>query len=215
VTSADADTLSNLWVYAYRSDQGLFRGPAEFAARAEEDGSYLLDLLPGRWFLVARARQQGPVSGPPRSGDSWVVYERNPLVLQPGEARRIDLQLQRVTAPLLLRGGILSHGSTGFTGTLVGPENRPLAGAFVLAYHDQEFRRMPDHSSAAATADGHFTLYVESAGRYCLVARQGTRGQPVQGELYGLLGAGDAGCRQAASGEILDVGEIHLSPYLR
>ncbi len=215
VTAAAKETAGNLWVYAYRSQQGGFRGPADFASRVEGDGSYLLDLLPGRWYLVARSRPQGPLTGPPQTGDAWAVYQQNPITLNVGDVQRIDLQLQPVAATMLLRGGALSHSDTGFTGVLVGPENRPVAGAIALAYQDADFRRMPDHSSAQVAADGRFTLFVTAAGRYCLVARQGTRGQPIQGELYGLLGKGDSGCRNVADGEILDVGEIHLRPYMR
>lgn len=208
------ETVDSVWIYAYRTQQGGFRGPADFAVRADDDGRYLLDLLPGRWFLVARSRQ-GAVSGPPRSGDGWGVYQNNPLVLQPHEALWVDLQLQPVAQTQLLLGGNVAQGETGFTGILFGPDNKPATGTVALAYRDQDYRRMPDHSSAAVASDGRFTLYVTSPGSYCLLARQGTRGQPRQGELYGLLGTGNAACRNLANGEMLNVGEIHLTPYLR
>jgi hypothetical protein len=208
------ESADSVWVYAYRHQQGGFRGPADFAVRADGDGQYLLDLVPGRWFLVARSRQ-GAVTGPPRSGDGWVVYQKNPVVLQPHEALRIDLQLQPVAQTPLLRGGNVAQSETGFTGRLLGPDNKPVTGAVALAYRDQDYRRMPDHSSVAVATDGRFTLYVATPGSYCLLARQGSRGQPRQGELYGLLGIGDAACRNLANGEMLNVGEIHLTPYLR
>jgi hypothetical protein len=206
---------ANLWVYAYRSQQGGFRGPADFAARVDADGRYLLDLLPGHWYLVARSRQQGSQTGPPRAGEAWAIYGENPLVLKQREVRRIDLQLQEIAPATLLRGSALKQGDTGFRGQLVGPENVPVAGAIALAYRDRDYRRMPDHSSAVTAADGFFTLYVATAGRYCLLARQGYRGQPVQGELYGLLGTGESACRNLVAGELLDIGVIHLKPYLR
>lgn len=212
---ADSDPAASIWVYAYRSQLGGFRGPADFAARVDEDGRYLLDLLPGRWFLVARSRQQGPLTGPPQTGDAWEIYQKNPLILQPDETRRVDFQLQQVAPALVFRAGNLSRGETGFSGRLIGPDGQPVVGAIALAYQDQDYRRMPDHSSGAVSADGHFRLYVASPGKYCLVAREGTRGQPRQGELYGLLGAGEAGCRELAKEEMLDIGEIHLRPYLR
>lgn len=212
---SDGEAATSVWVYAYRSDLGGFRGPADFAARVDEDGSYLLDLLPGRWFLVARSRQQGPLTGPPQAGDAWGIYQGNPLALHADEVRRIDLQLQQVAPTLLLRGGNLGSGDSGFSGRLIGPDKHPATGAIAMAYRSQDFHRMPEHSSKAVTADGRFTLYVGAPGRYCLVARQGTRGQPRQGELYGMLGTGDEGCRELDRGEMLDVGEIHLTPYLR
>lgn len=204
-----------VWVYAYRTRQDGFRGPADFAARVDGGGHYLLDLLPGRWFLVARSRLQDALAGPPQAGDRWAVYPDNPVVLQQREVRQIDLRLQPVAATMLLRGASLGREDTGFHGRLVGPDKTPVVGAVALAYRDQDYRRMPEHSSAAVSDSGSFTLLVAEAGRYCLVARQGKRGQPVQGELYGLLGIGAAGCREVGLREIIDVGEIHLTPYLR
>ena len=74
---------------------------------------------------------------------------------------------------------------------------------------------MPDQTSPAVGPDGRFVLYVPDAGRYCLAARQRSRGQPIQGELYGLLGDGEQACRTVPRGVLLDVGDIRLTPYLR
>lgn len=205
---------ASVWVYAYHNQAGGLRGPADFAARVDGDGRYLLDLPPGQWFLVARARQQGPMAGPPHADDTWAIYEKNPLVLRSQEVRQVDLQLLQM-ATTSLRNRPLSRSNSGFSGRLIGPNQKPVAGAVVLAYRNQDYRRSPEYVSTAVAEDGLFTLYVAPPGRYCLVARQGTRGQPRQGELYGLLGVGDAGCRELTKGEILDVGEIHLTPHLR
>lgn len=202
----------NAWVYAYRSSENGFRGPADYAARVGGDGRYLLDLLPGSWFLVARARQQGPLSGPPQAGDAWALYQSNPLVLQANEVQRIDFRLQKAPTPLLRS---LNTGETGFIGRLLGPDRQPVVSAFALAYRDRNFRRMPDYSSAGTDADGRFLLYVDEPGRYCLIARQGTRGQPRQGELFGQLGKGEAGCLEVEKGQLLDVGVFHLKAYMR
>lgn len=203
------------WVYAYKNRQGNFRGPAEYAARVERDGHYTLDLLPGSWYLVGRYRPQGGSDGPPRAGDAWAIHPGNPVVVVSGLALRIDFQLSAVSQQMLLRGGSLGSGDTGFRGRLVDVRGAAVAGAFALAYNDLEFQRMPDHTSAAVDETGQFTLYVPQPGRYCLAARQRTRGQPVQGELYGMLGKGAAACRKVASGQIIDVGAIRLAPYLR
>jgi hypothetical protein len=74
---------------------------------------------------------------------------------------------------------------------------------------------MPEATSPAVGEDGRFTLYVSRSGQWCLAARTRTRGQPVAGELYGVLGEGQAGCREAAGGQLVDIGEIRLAPYRR
>ena len=203
------------WVYAYKNQQGNYRGPAEYAARVEADGHYTLDLLPGNWYLVGRSRPQGDIDGPPRAGDAWAIHPGNPVTVAAGQPQRIDFSLAAVSQPMLLRGGSLGSGDTGFRGRLLDAQGAVVAGAIVLAYTDLEFQRMPDHTSAAVDGSGQFTLYVPQAGRYCLAARQRTRGQPIQGELYGMLGKGEAACRTVVSGQIIDVGAIRLRPYLR
>ncbi len=70
-----------------------------------------------------------------------------------------------------------------------------------------------NNGSFTVSEDGRFHLYVERIGQWCLAARTRTRGQPISGELYGLLGTGESGCRNTVSGQVLDVGMIRLTPY--
>lgn len=213
VVDAAGRAAAGAHVYAYRNPRGGLRGPADFEAPVDDDGRYFLDLVAGSYHLVARMRHGGGDAGPPRRGDAWGVWPRNPLQVGEGMTTRADFVIQEVSQPRLLREGSLSSGETGFTGTLIDAAGAPVAGAFVLAYRTPDQRRMPDHTSAAVGADGRFTLYLPKAGRYCLAARSKTRGQPVAGEPYGLLAPGDAGCREAVAGAILDVGTIVLTPY--
>ncbi len=211
----DGQPASDTWIYAYASQQGNFRGPADFAARGEADGRYLLDLPPGEWYLVARKRKDSSTSGPPKTGDIWAIYSANPLIVHQGTLQQINFRLQKAGQHMLLRGDSVSSGDTGFRGRLVDTNGQPLTGAFALVYRNNDFRRMPDYTSAAVGADGKFVIYVPDAGRYCLAARQRNRGQPIQGEPYGLLDKGKTGCRTIDKGTILNVGKIHLTPYLR
>lgn len=203
------------FVYAYRSPKGGLRGPADFAAEVHEDGSYFLDLVDGAYYLVARRRRGGTESGPPRPGDAWAIYSRNPVVVREGFTSRADFVLQGVTQPMLLRQGSLAAGDTGFTGRIVDGQGRPVSGAFALAYRSPDFRRMPEYTSPAAGEDGIFHLYLPEAGMWCLAVRTRTRGQPMAGELYGVLGEGPQGCRPLENGEILDLGAIVVTPYRR
>lgn len=207
--------LAGTYVYAYRSARGGLRGPADFAALVDTEGNYFLDLVEGRYHLTARWRKTGADEGPPRPGDAWGVFPRNPVEVRPGRTARADFVLRSQSHTQLAREGSLTSGDTGFRGRLVTPTGAPLAGAFVLAYRQADFRRIPDYTSLPADAAGNFTLYLHDAGRWCLAARTETRGQPRVGEPYGRLGAGDAACRQVSKGEFVDVGEIVLQPYQR
>ncbi len=210
VSDAAGAPAAGAYVYAYRSARGGLRGPADFEAEVGGDGRYFLDLVEGRYHLVARSRPGGSDVGPPRAGDAWALFARNPVEVRPGRTSRADFRLQRVTQPMLMREGTLTSGETGFTGRLVDAEGEPVSGAFVLAYGSADFQRRPDYTSPAVGEDGRFTLYLPGPGRFCLAARLQTRGQPRAGEPYGVL---EGDCPQAQEGRLLDVGSIVLRPY--
>lgn len=217
VTDSTGQAVVGAWVYAYRNTSSSLRGPADFGARTDKDGNYVLDLVEGRYYLVARWRRAGGEAGPPQAGDAWALHAGNPVAVESGQLRPANFILQGVQTgqPTLLRSGSLGQGKTGFTGQLVDEFGDALPGAFALAYSDTDFRRMPDYTSAVVGSDGRFQLYLPGGGQYCLAARTRTRGQPIAGEPYGLLGEGAAGCLVAIENRLIDVGVIHLSPYQR
>lgn len=201
------------YVYAYRNMRSSLRGPADFEAQVNNDGHYFLDLVEGDYYLVARMRQSGADAGPPKPGDAWALPARNPVTVNPTEVTVVNFTLQGVAQPMLMREGTLTSGETGFSGQLVDSEDKPLPGAFVIAYPDSDFQHMPEATSPSVGDDGRFQLYVERPGQWCLAARTRTRGQPIAGEPYGKLGLHESGCRNAVAGKIIDVGTIRLTPY--
>ena len=213
VRNAKGRPAAGAFVYAYRSASHGLRGPADFGIRVERDGRYFLDLVEGEYHLVARLRQTGADAGPPRPGDAWSLYPKNPVRVEPGRVANIDFTLQGGTVPRQVRQGSLTTGDTGFRGTLVDGAGQPFTGAFALAYRTPDFHRMPDFTSTPADSSGAFILYVPEAGEYCLAARSKTRGQPRAGEPYGQLDRGGEACLAVAPGEVVDVGRIVLTPY--
>lgn len=201
------------FVYAYRNLRSNMRGPADFEARVNEEGDYFLDLVEGSYFIVARKRQSGADSGPPRPGDGWALPPKNPVAVNPGEVTKINFTMQSSGQAMLLRSGAIPIGNTGFTGILVDVQNNPVPGAFVIAYPDTNYHQRPEVTSSPAGKDGRFQLFVTRMGKWCLAARIRTRGQPIAGELYGLLGKNETGCRNTEPGTLLDVGTIQLRPY--
>ncbi|MDZ4183717.1 MAG: hypothetical protein U1D97_01905 [Desulfuromonadales bacterium] len=215
VTNKEGAPALGAAVYAYRSPKGGLRGPADFEALVGAEGDYFLDLVEGTYYLTARLRRSGSDAGPPRSGDGWAIFGHNPVTVRPGMTSRADLILRGVTQPMLLKEGSLTSGDSGFTGQIVDSAGHPVAGAIALAYRSPDYHRMPDYTAAATGEDGRFALYLPQGGTYCLAARTKTRGQPRDGEPYGLLAEGAEGCRSLTKGEIRDVGTIILSPYHR
>ena len=215
VLTPDGTPALGAYVYAYRSNSKGLRGPADFAASVDGNGDYTLDVIQGEYHLIARKRQSGGGSGPPRTGDAWAVYANNPVLINGPDAGPADFRLQAGTGLHQVRQGSLTSGDTGFSGRLYDTEDEPVEGAFVLAYRTADFRRMPDFTSLPADVDGRFILYVPDSGSYCLAARKQTRGQPREGEPYGTLGQDEASCRHVNRGQILDVGTIILRPHRR
>lgn len=213
ITSSSNSPATGAFVYAYRNMRSNLRGPADFEAQVDKSGHYFLDLVEGDYYLVARMRQSGADAGPPKPGDAWALPPKNPVKVTPHEVVVVNFSLQGVAQPMLMREGTLTSGDTGFTGLLIDSNNKPLAGAFVIAYPDNDFQRMPEATSPAVGDDGRFQLYVERTGQWCLAARTRTRGQPISGEPYGKLGAHKSGCLNVVPGQVIDVGKIRLTPY--
>lgn len=213
VTDSRGEPAVGAYIYAYRNPRSNLRGPADFEALVGNDSHYFFDLVEGEYYLVARMRRSGADAGPPKVGDAWALPTQNPVTVKSGQVTTIDFVLQGIAQPMLMREGTLSSGDTGFTGTLIDAEGKPLAGAFVIAYPDTDFQHMPEATSPSVGDDGRFHLYVERPGRWCLAARTRTRGQPIAGEPYGKLRDPADGCRDAVSGQLIDIGTIRLHPY--
>jgi hypothetical protein len=213
VTDSRGVPATGAYVYAYRNPRSNLRGPADFESKVNTKSRYFLDLVEGDYYLVARMRQSGADAGPPKAGDAWALPAKNPVTVHPGELTTVNFVLQGVAQPMLMREGTLTSGDTGFSGQLIDSDGQPLPGAFVIAYPDNDFQRMPEATSPSVGENGRFHLYVERPGQWCLAARTRTRGQPIAGEPYGTLGIKGSNCRNAVTGQVIDVGTIRLTPY--
>jgi len=213
VRDTRGESVANARVYAYRSARTGLRGPADFEALTDSEGRYFLDLVEGDYHLAARKRRDGGDTGPPRSGDAWAIYPRNPVRVIPDHTSSASILIQSLSGSRVLRSGSLTSGDTGFTGRIVDAAGVSVAGAFALGYRDEDRRRPPDFNAPVTSDDGRFTLYLSEAGRYCLAARLSTRGQPGPGEPYGIPEGGRRGCFAVEPGRILDIGTIVLTPF--
>ena len=213
VTDNTNSSATGAYVYAYRNMRSSLRGPADFEAQVDKMATTFWTLSKGITIWLRVCVSPEPMPGHPSQVMPGRCLQETRYSLDPAEVTVINFILQGVAQPMLMREGTLTSGETGFSGQLVDSDDKPLPGAFVIAYPDSDFQRMPEATSPSVGDDGRFQLYVERPGQWCLAARTRTRGQPIAGEPYGKLGRAESGCRMAVTGKIIDVGTIRLTPY--
>ena len=179
--------LAGASVYAYRRRNSNFLGPADFAsAPSGRDGAYLLDLVEGSYWLVARKRASGGDAGPLVPGDLQRIHPGNPATVSPGGFTPVDLELEEMRDLMSSRTGPRGPTTTGIRGRITDESGAPVAWVFAIAYASADMRRVPDFTSAMTASDGQFVLYLPAGGHYWLGARKHIREKPAPGEPYGL-----------------------------
>jgi hypothetical protein len=187
--SYQGEPLERVYLYVYRDAKDGFKGPAYNIVPVEK-GRFRLRLPPGDYYLLARKRQQGGRYGPVAIGDYFNFYYGNPVHLEQGEIRTINLET--ITRLSNLEQGEDELPFHGIRGRVLGADGQPVAGVYVFAYREAGMTGTPDFFSAATTADGSYELRLPTTGAYYLLARQSFGGPAADGELYGkYLGTGD------------------------
>lgn len=201
-------------VYAYRRASANFLGPADFAsAPSAPDGSYLIDLVEGSYWLVARKRASGSDAGPLLPGDLQRVHPGNPATVAAGAFTVVDLELEEMRELMLSRAGPRGPTGTGIRGRIVDAAGVPVAWVFAFAYAGEDMRRMPDFTSALTAADGRYVIHLPAGGRYRVGARAHIREKPAPGELFGLYGGAPDHAVEVATGAFAEGVDIVLRPF--
>lgn len=183
VTSGGAPA-ENVFVYAYHRAESAFRDLG-FAASAPTatDGSFVMELPPGVYYLLARRRAGGGVAGPMRKGDLFGYYPANPVTIVPGTYLRVALPV--TTLKLRNVPSYSGKAAASVEGRILGPDGNPRAGVYAALYDNPDLLNRPVFLSDVTGADGRFRLPVPLPGVYYLGARNGYGGAPGAGGLYG------------------------------
>jgi hypothetical protein len=175
------DLLEKCYLYIYRDPEHGFKGPAYFVQPVEK-GRFRLRLPPGDYWLLARKRGKGGQFGPIEIGDYFNFYHGNPLHLEAGQLREINIET-------ITRRSMLEEEEAfpfqGFTGTVFNPGGIPAAGVRVFAYRTSDMTGIPEHFSSPTGADGRYSLSLPSRGPWYLLARESFGGPAAEGEMYG------------------------------
>ncbi len=185
---------SGAYLYVYTEDAAGLMGPSYGeAVQAEDNGTFQVDLPPGRYYLAARWRADGSRVGELTAGDFNGVYPQNPVTVIRGEMLPLaDLPLAPVDAELHQQrhasGKFVATG-TALAGRVIDEDGTPVRGVYVFAYLDSRMVGKPTYISDPSGADGAFTLHLGEGGIYYVGARS-TFGGPLEpGEWIGTYDA--------------------------
>ncbi|MCF6178921.1 MAG: carboxypeptidase-like regulatory domain-containing protein [Geopsychrobacter sp.] len=179
---------------------------------SDEAGVAELQLGAGTYYIVARKRQSGGMTGPLRAGDFFGYYAENPLVLEENQVLNIGIDLVEVPQKIEREADHL-FGKTSIRGLVQNAVGSPVAGVRVLLYPDETMLNRPLYVSQPSNRKGEYLLSFPKGGTYFLAARNKLGGAPGPGELYGrYTGSPDSSIRirngQALKGVNLLVEEM-------
>lgn len=201
------------FIYVYTENAAGLTGPSYgAAAQSDEDGSFILNLPPGRYHLVARQRADGSRIGEVAGGDLNGVYPGNPVEVKSGVILPLgDLPLtpvdgerhaaRRATGPFAATDTLVR-------GRIVDADQQAVAGISVFAYLDSRMVGKPRYRSAPSAADGAFVLYLGDGGTYYLGARAALGGPLEPGERVGTYDGDPRHAVAVVRGEARDLGVI-------
>lgn len=202
--------LERSYLYVYKSTETDFRGPAWFVQPVEK-GRFRMSLPPGKYWLLARKRVRGGQYGPIEIGDYFNYYHGNPVKIEKGTMRNI--QLETITRLSMLEADPDAE-FRGIRGKLLTDDGRPAEGLRVFAYRSAKMSGTPPYISSPSDSQGGFALNIAEAGRYWLLAREMIGGPAGQGELYGKWNKGSAASAIELSErtKVKEV-QIYVSPH--
>ncbi len=175
--------LAGARVFAYLDAAQGLRGPGfALSDPSGPDGSFLLSVPPGTYFVAARLREGG-LRGALHPGDRFGVLPRFPLRIAEGEAVRVDIET--VEIPSAERMARFRGGFATLTGRIVDDRGRPVAGMRACLYANPQMLDRPAAVAEPSGPDGSFVLATSLAGTFYLGAREVLGGPPAPGERVG------------------------------
>lgn len=201
----DGVPVADAYVYVYASPDGHFKGMGvAMSPPTGADGAFAIDgLAESGYFLVARRRAAGGLTGPLEKGDQFGFFPGNPVYLKDGQAARLDLEMIEKEKPLSY-SEVTSGVETVLRGRVVDKGGAPQAGVYAFAYEDRVFGHQRPYAHSGRTgADGAFSIYLDRGGLFYLGARENFGNSPKPGERFGFYdGTPDHAVELPASGTL-------------
>lgn len=169
----------------------------------DEAGYFELPLSVGTYYLVARKRGSGQMSGPLRAGDHFGYYAGNPLIVKKDVVSLVGIDLMEVPAKVSRLAGSM-FGKTSIQGKVLNIAGSPVVGVRVLLYTNDTMLNRPLYVSQPSAVDGSYILSFPKGGTYFLAARDKLGGAPAPGELYGRYTGSQDSSVQIRTGQKLE-----------
>jgi hypothetical protein len=188
--TVDGQVVTGGVVFAYLSypDVLAFKPFAASGATAD-DGSYSLDLPPGKYFVVAKKRAAGLTDGPLAVGDALSYNGSNPITVDPGGYVHVGFSLSRKIEAVAYRDG--SDPATGSLEGIIEYQGQPLEGAGLRIFLDgADLFRGQGYATAPPTGkSGAFRIDLLPESAFFLIVRKrakGTGAGPIaEGDYFG------------------------------
>lgn len=169
----------------------------------DENGYFELPLPAGTYYLVARKRANGQMTGPLSSGDHFGYFAGNPLMVKAGVVNRIGIDMVEVPEKVSRLADTM-FGKTSIHGKVLNAVGSAVVGVRVLLYADETMLNRPLYVSQPSAADGSYVLSFPKGGTYFLAARNKLGGAPGPGELYGRYNGSQDGSIRVRTGQKLE-----------
>ncbi len=197
--------VEDAYLYVYSSPESLLKGMGiAMAPPTGPDGRFLVEGLPeSGYFLVARRRASGGMTGPLEKGDLYGFYPGNPLYLRDGAVTKVRIEMVEKEKGLSY-SEVTSGPETVLTGRAVDRSGNPQAGVYAFVYDDRVFgHKRPYAHSGRTGPDGTFAIYIERPGVFYLGARENFGNSPVPGERFGFYDGSPDHSITAGEGEAI------------
>lgn len=208
--------VEGAYVYVYPSPGGLLKGMGiAMSPPTGPDGKFAVENLPeSAYYLVARRRGTGGMTGPLEKGDLYGFYPGNPVYLREGAVTRIVLETVEKEKPLTY-SEVTSGTETVLRGRVVDRRGEPQSGVYAFVYDDRVFgHRRPYGHSGRTGPDGAFAIYLDRGGVFYLGARENFGDSPKPGERLGFYAGTPDHALRVEAGRPVDGLVVVVEPVL-
>jgi len=188
--TVDGQVVTGGAVFAYLSYADVLAyKPFAASGATADDGSYSLDLPPGKYFVVAKKRAAGLADGPLAVGDALSYNGSNPITVDPGGYVHVGFSLSRKVEEIAYRDG--PDPATGSLEGVIEYQGKPLEGAGLRIFLDAaDLFRGQGYSTAPPTGkSGAFRIDLLPESAFYLIVRKrakGTGAGPIaEGDYFG------------------------------